>query len=99
MKTFEKKTPRGRTMSTPRLCSAGPEHMTKKDGLRGGGAPERLEPRGSLDSDRSTELPVTPRSQSWDHNPLVIAAITDEWVELSVDGTTLVCWIRSTGPV
>ena len=98
MKSFEEKTPRGRTMSTPRLGSAGPECMTKKDGSRGGVTLGRFGPRGSLDSDRSTELPMTPRSQSQDENSPVIVAL-DEWVELSVDEAVLVCQIHSTGPV
>ena len=90
MKNFEEKIPRGRTMSTPRLYSAGPECMTKRGRSKGGATLERLGPRGSLDSDRSTEPPETPRSQSRDDNPPVIVA-SDEWVTLSVDEAILVC--------
>jgi len=98
MKNFEEKTPRGRTMSTPRLCSAGPECMTKRGESKGGVTPERLGARGSLDSDRSTEPPQTPRSQSRDNNPPVIVAL-DEWITLSVGEAALVCRICFTGPV
>ena len=98
MKSFEERTPRGRTISTPRLCSAGPEYITKRGGSKGGVVLGRSEPRGSLDSDRSTEPPVTPRSQSRDNNLPVIVDL-DEWVTLSVDEATLVCRICSTGPV
>ena len=85
-------------MSTPRLCSAGPECTTKKGGSRGEVIAGRFGPRGSLDSYRSTQPPETPRSQSRDKNSPVIVAL-DEWVELSVDEAALVCRIYSTGPV
>lgn len=64
--------------------------MTKKDRSRGGVVLENLEPRGSLDTDRSTEPPETPRSVSRDNNSPAIAD-SDEWVKLSVDEATLVC--------
>lgn len=98
MKSFEEKIPRGRTMSTPRLHSAGPECMTETSRSRGGVALGRVEPRGSLDSDRSTEPPETPRSQSRDNNPPTIVSL-DECVTLSVDEAALVCLTCSIGPV
>ena len=98
MRSFEEKTPRGRTMSAPRLCSAGPECVTERGGSKGGAILERLGPRGSLDSDRSTAPPETPRSQSRDNNSPAIASL-DEWISLSADEATLVCRIFSTGPV
>jgi len=88
MKNFEEKTPRGRTISTPKLCSAGSGRMTKKDRSRGGLVLGKLEPRGSLDTERSTEPPETPRSLSHDDSSPAIADL-DEWVELSVDEATL----------
>jgi hypothetical protein len=97
-KSFEEKTPRGRTMSTPRLFSAGLERTTKKDRSRGGVVPEKLEPRGSLDTDRSTEPPETPRSQSRDDNSPAVAAL-DEWVKFSVDEATSVRGSHSSKPL
>lgn len=94
MKSFEEKTSRSRTMSTPRLCSAGLGRTAKKGRLGGGIVLEKLRPRGSLDTDRSTEPPETPRSQSRYGNSPAIAAL-DEWVELSVDEATLVCQVYS----
>ncbi|KAF9647889.1 hypothetical protein BDM02DRAFT_3129468 [Thelephora ganbajun] len=87
IKGFEEKIPRGRTMSTPRLCPAGLERM-KKGRLGGGIVPENFEPRRSLDTSRSTEPPETPRSLFQHDNSPVIAA-RDEWVKLSVDEATL----------
>ena len=95
MKNFEEKTPRGRTMSAPRLCSTGLEHTARKGRPGGGVILEKLEPRGSLDSERSTEPPETPRSLSRCDNSPAIAGI-DEWVELSMDDATLVCWFHQT---
>ena len=88
--SFEQKIPRGRTMSTPRLCSAAPERTTKKDRRRGAIVLEKLELRGSLDTDRSTEPPETPRSLSQNDSFPAIAAM-DEWVKLSVDEVASVC--------
>ena len=68
--------------------------MTKKDRLGGGVVFDKLEPRGSLDTDRSTEPPETPRSQSRDDDSTAHDAL-DEWVRLSLGETTLVCWIHS----
>lgn len=97
MKSFEDKIPRGRTMSTPRLCSAGLERNTK-DRLRGAMVLEKLEPRGSLDTDWSTEPPETPRSLSQKDNSLAIA-VMDGWVKLSVDEATSVCRIYFPKPL
>ena len=90
MKSFEEKIPRGRTMSTPRLCSTGPECTTKGDKLRGAVFLENLGPRGSLDTDRSTEPPETPCSLSQNDDSPAIAAM-DGWIELSADEATSVC--------
>ena len=94
MKNFEETTPRGRTMSAPRLRSAGLERTTKKSRRGGVVVLEKPEPRGSLDTDRSSEPPQTPRSQSrYDTSPAIAVADEDEWVKLSVDDVPLVCRI------
>ena len=90
MKSFEEKIPRGRTMSTPRLFSVGLGCTMKGDKSRGAVFLEKLGPRGSLETDRSTEPPETPRSLSQSEVSPAIAAV-DEWVKLSVDEATLVC--------
>lgn len=77
-------------MSTPRLCSAAPERTTKKDRRRGAIVLKKLELRGSLDTDRSTEPPATPCSLSQNDSSPAIAAM-DEWVKLSVDEIASVC--------
>lgn len=92
MKSFEEKTPRARTMSTPRSFSVGLERGSNMK-ARSGGATS-LDPRGSLDTDRSTEPPETPRSVSQDNNSSAIAAM-DEWVKISADEAPLVCRIDS----
>ena len=89
MKSFEEKIPRGRTMSTPRLCSVGLGCTTKGDRLRGGMFQEKLGPRGSLDTDRSTEPPETPRSLSQNDESPGIATMYG-WVKLSVVEATSV---------
>lgn len=98
MKGFEENTPRGRTMSTPRLCSGGLERTTKKDRSRGAMFLEKLEPRGSLDTDRSTEPPETPRSLSQSDEPPAIV-VMDKWVKLSADEAILVGLIRFPKPL
>lgn len=90
MKSFEEKIPRGRTMSTPRLCSVGLGCTTKVDRSRGAVFLEKLGPRGSLDTDRSTDPPETPRSLSRSEGSPAIAAV-DGWIKLSVEEATLVC--------
>jgi hypothetical protein len=92
VKNFEEGIPRGRTMSTPRLCSAGLGYTTKGDRSRGAVFLEKLGPRGSLDTDRSTEPPETPRSLSQSDGSPAIAAM-DGWVKISVDEATSVCRI------
>lgn len=95
MKSFEEKAPRARTMSTPKSCLAGPQRKSNlKAGLRGGMVPENLDPRGSPDTDRSTEPPETPRSVYQDYDSSGITAM-DEWVKISVDEVTWVCRIDS----
>ena len=89
VKGFEEKIPRGRTMSTPGLFSTGLEHTTKKDRLRGAVVLEKLAPRGSLDTDRSTEPPDTPRSLSQNEDSSVIGAV-DRWIKLPMNEATLV---------
>ena len=83
-------------MSTPRLCSTGLGRRTKK--VRSGGtvALETVDPRGSLDTDRSTEPPVTPRSACQNNNSSEIADV-DEWVKISVNEAALVCRIDFSG--
>ena len=53
---------------------------------------EKFGPRGSLDTDRSTEPPETPRPLSHNGDPPAVAA-TDGWVKLSVNEATSVCRI------
>jgi len=50
---------------------------------------EKLGPRGSLDTDRSTEPPETPRSFSLNDDSPGIAAMYG-WVKVSVDEATSV---------
>lgn len=95
MKDFEEKAPRARTMSAPRSCSIGLERGSNLEiRLKGPMVPEKLDPRGSLDTDRSTEPPETPRSASQDNESPMIAAM-DEWVKFSVDEPVPVCRINS----
>lgn len=97
-KNFEKKTPRGRTISAPRLFSTGLESKAKKDRLRGTTALEKADPRGSLDTDRSTEPPETPRSMCLDNTSSGITTM-DEWVKISVDEAALVSLVDPSGPL
>lgn len=87
-KNFEERTPRGRTMSTPKLSSTGLGRRTKKVGSGGTMALETVEPRGSLDTDRSTEPPVTPRSVCQNNDSSGVADM-DEWVKISVNEAAL----------
>lgn len=96
-KSFEEKAPRGRTMSTPKSCSVGLGRTTK-GGLKGGVLPEKIVPRGSLDTDRSTEPPETPRSLFRADNSPAIAAM-EEWVNISEDEIPLVGRIDSPKPL
>lgn len=70
--------------------------MPKKDRLRGGIVLQKIEPRGSLDTDRSTEPPDTPRSEYRDEIPPAVADM-DRWAKPSTDEATLVCWVYSSG--
>ena len=95
VKNFEEKTPRGRTMSTPRSFAVGLERGANirkptTKGVGGSVVPGLLEPRGSLETDRSSEPPETPRSGSPDHNSPGIVNM-DDWVEVSMDDAPLVC--------
>lgn len=82
----------------PWLRSTGLKRTTKKDGPRGPPILEKLEPRGSLDTNRSTEPPETPRSLSQDGSSPVIAAM-DRWIKHSVDEATPVCRVYFTEPL
>ena len=97
MKSFEEKVPRGRTISTPKSCSVGLERTTKGR-LRGGVFLEKTEPRGSLDTDRSTEPPETPRSLFQADDSPAIAAM-EEWVNITMDEVPLVGRIGSPKPL
>jgi hypothetical protein len=93
VKRFKEKAPRSRTMSTPRSCSIGLNRGSNSKARLGCTVvPERLDPRGSLDTDRSTEPPETPRSVSRNNNYSAIADM-DGWVKASADEVTLVCRI------
>ena len=94
IKNFEEKPSRARAMSTPRSCSDRPNLNAKMGGAM---APDKLDPRGSLDTDGSTEPPETPPSVSQNNNSSTFAAL-DEWVQIFANEAILVCRIDSSEP-
>lgn len=94
-KRFKAKAPRVRTMSAPRSCSLkGGSNLKVEFG--GALVPKGLDPRGSLDTDRSTEPPETPRSMVHEKNCSAIT-VMDDWVKVSAEEATFVC--RSSRPL